>query len=259
MNELIGALLRLLNRTRSRRNNVVESYFQVRLPSRLREACFQATITMVWREGYADSGSKTHTERRVLQTARAVAEKFSVLDRDDARAEIHYVLSNSPELLQAHVPLIGASVRLEAGQADRELAEKQEALNRELALDRAQQQHMLDRLRFLGELVLTDPRLIRLWWLDGRRDKLSELVHLNSMFEDVNALFTGQADRPGSETIADLIRQFLQDLGPGQRAYLIDQIRFIFTAYEHGDLADKLPSVLRPAARRPGDTGMMTA
>lgn len=117
---------------------------------------------------------------------------------------------------------------------DWSLAEKQEALRRETALARAEAENL--------RVLLAEPTMARLWWLENSPGKLEKLVgqEMDGIFEKVVALFGESAGRPAADPIAELIRLFLQGLDGRFRERLIDQLRVVFSAYERDDLAARL-------------------
>ena len=104
----------------------------------------------------------------------------------------------------------------------------------------------------MGDQILADPALARLWWLDGKREKLPQLVQMDGVFEQV-ALLIAQRSEPVEQAspIPELIRTFLRDLGSHHRALLIKQLQGVFVAYERDDLARTLSDHDQPPTPQP--------
>jgi hypothetical protein len=185
------------------------------------------------------------TEQRLLQIGRAAVASFSVLDADEARAAIDLALNGDLQPSEDDAGLIAVKVaEIWIDPADRQMAEAHQALDRDTALARAQQEQKIERLRILSDHVLSDPALAALWWLDGKPDKLQEMVtlHKTKVFTDAASLFSMSAEQAMADPIPGLIRQFLDGLGPELRQQLIEQLNLVFRSYERHDLTTQLSS-----------------
>jgi len=245
-----GGLWNYLQRILSPPSDPVMTTFRVRLPSALAESQFQATITMMWPPGIEiDQRQQAIAERQLLDVARSIACKYSVLDPDEARAAVDLALGDCCRR-DADLALAVASTKIEVGQDDRRMAEEREGLRRQTALAREARLEEVERLRVLADQILATPTVARLWWLEGKPGKLEDLVTKGKegMFEKVAELFGVPAERPAADPIAELIRLFLQGLDARLREQLISQLRFVFISYERSDLAGRLDGYQHPRA-----------
>jgi hypothetical protein len=244
MNGGFGGLWNYVRRFLSQRSESVVTTFQARLPSRLEEAQFQATIRMAWLPGALMDGRRRATaELQLLEVARAAAQGYSVLNPDEARAAIDLALFDCGQT-DADTELVAADAKIEVNPHDRRMAEDHEDLRRETALAREARREEVERLKLLADQVLATPTLARLWWLEGKPEKLELLVAKDKgeIFEKVAELFGASAEPPATDPIAELIRLFLEGLDARLREHLISQLPLVFTSYERGDLADRLDS-----------------
>lgn len=218
--------------------------FQGRLPSKLPQAQFQVVIQAEWPTGWrVDPVRRSLVEQHLLAAARSAAEHYSVLDPGEAGAAMDLELSSQVDMQDAGIhPTTACITQIEVGQDDRRMAESQEAFCRQTALTQIEQMEDARRLRILSDEILIDPTLARLWWLDGKPERLAELVAQGKMFEEVSDLFCRSPEPLAAEPIAELIRIFLKDLDVGCREWLVGQLHRVFGSFERGDLADKLDS-----------------
>jgi hypothetical protein len=259
MSALALHLRRFLQRVLTRRADTTVTAFRVRLRSKVPEAHFQVLIQMEWPPGrQVDQVQCSLAEQHLLRTAQAVAENYSVLDPDEARGAIDLQLFWNLRSEGAGIhPAAARVIRIEVGPDDRHLAEAQEALRRQTALAQVERSEEAKRLRILGDDILTNPTLTRLWWLEGKPDKLKELVKPDTMkvFEDVAELFNAPAERVAADPISELIRIFLGDLDAQCREQLISQLQFVFRSYERHDLVGNLDTYQHPPAPSSGEHG----
>lgn len=246
MNRWIQTLLDWLTDRQTRQHPYPTTSFGARLPSSLPEAYFQATVHVTWpprREGLSP-GLIAKAEQQLRGTLSLTVRQHSVLHVAEAETAVNLALNNSLRLTDAGIQVLAAEAALTAEPAGAELAEQYEALQRDTALATATQHAQVDRLRVLGDHILIDPTLARLWWLDGKPEKLPEMVKMNKVFEDAATLLTARGESSRTNPIAELIQTFLHDLTPGHRELLLKQLQQIFLAYERADLADliKLPA-----------------
>lgn len=240
-----------LRRFLMRDSGMTVTAFRARIASKLPEAQFQVTIQTGWPRG-AQVGQLSHSlaEQHLLRVAQMVASEYSVLDSDEARAEIDLQLFRnlSPEGSELS-PVAAWVSRIDAGPEDQHLAERHEGLRRQTALAQLEQTEEVKRLRMLGDQVLADPTLASLWWLDGKPDRLEELIRTDKkkVFENVADLFSAVGEGLTVNPIAQLIRIFLEDLDGSCRQQLIKQLTVVFRAYERHDLAGQLDSYRHPA------------
>jgi hypothetical protein len=250
MNGAAGGLWNYLRRILSSRSDPVVTTFRVRLSSELAEAQFQATITMMWLPGSVpDQRQRAIAERRVLDTVRPVALRHSVLDPDETRAAVDLELWDRGRA-DADNQSVVTRVDILVDPDDRRLAEEREALWRQTALAREARLAEVERSRALADEILATPTLARLWWLQGKPDKLQELVAKGEegMFEKVAELFGKPAEIQPTDPIAELIRLFLQGLDARLREQLISQLRFVFADHERPDLVARLDDYQHPRA-----------
>jgi hypothetical protein len=77
----------------------------------------------------------------------------------------------------------------------------------------------------------------RLWWLDGDPERLPDLARLETEFSSViSQLSAGSARDDHFDQIVDLVQRFLDELGPGHRTLLLNQLGSVFVSYERTDL-----------------------
>ncbi|MDB4873503.1 MAG: hypothetical protein JWL97_4507 [Gemmatimonadales bacterium] len=248
MSRWIDAFLNWLADRDARRRPTLTTSFAARLGSSLPEAYFRAVIDLTWPPLREDlpPGLRACAEQQLRGTIQQTAQQHSVLHLGEAESAINLALHKDRQLTDADVRLIAAEAILTAEPAGLELAEQHEVLQRESVLAHAGQQANLDRLRHLGDQILTDPALARLWWMDGNRDRLPKLVEMDGMFEKAAALITTQPEPARTDPIAELIHIFLRDLGPEHRELLIKQIKHVFIAYERPELAQQVDVTHRP-------------
>jgi hypothetical protein len=245
MNGNDGWLRTVLLRLLTPRSDSVVSTFLARLPSKLAEAQFQATIQITWPPGtHIDQRVQAIAKRQVLQAARSEAEKYSVLDADEARAAIDMALWDRWQRSEDPDPVLAKITAMEVGLDDRRAAEKQDGLRRQTALAGEERLQEAERLQVLANEILAKPTLARLWWLEGKPAKLEDLVakDKDDMFVKVAEIFDVPAGHPATDPIAELIGQFLQGLNPLAREHLIVQLGHVFSSYERDDLASRLSS-----------------
>lgn len=258
MNRWIEILLTWLASRDNTRHPYPTTFFGARLQSSLPEACFQARFHVDWPPTGGDPSLeiRSYAERQLRRTAQRTARAHSLLDIDEAQTAINLALQQDLPLAVANVRLISAEAVLSVLPADRELAEQYEKLQRDTALTRETQRAELDRLRLMGDQILADPALARLWWLDGKREKLPQLVQMDGIFEQTALLIT-QCTEPVEQAnpIPGLIRTFLHDLAPHHRALLIKQLQGVFVAYERDDLAGMLGTHDQPPTPCPHNDG----
>jgi hypothetical protein len=250
MNGAARGLWSYLRRILSSRSDPVVTTFRARLPSQLEEARFQVTITMMWLSGIVpDQRQQAIAERRVLDAARPVALRYSVLDPDETRAAVDLELWDRGLADTDSQPVV-TSVDVHVDSDDRRLAEEREALRRQTALARKACLADVERSRMLADEVLATPMLAQLWWLEGKPGKLQDLVAMGEkgMFEKVAELFGKSAEIQPADPIAELIRLFLQGLDARLREQLISQLRFVFADHERPDLVARLDDYQHPRA-----------
>jgi len=219
----------------SQRLNPIPAKFEARLSSEIPEALFHIVIEATWPPGTDADHNMRSLADRMLVVARPIARPYSVLDRYEAWAAIERALLGDADVQGSGlITLAITNVLVDPG--DQDLAERREALRRKTALTQAEANNL--------KMLLSDPITARLWWLENKPDKLEKLVDekMNGLFENIAALFGEPASRSAPDPIAELIRLFLQELDGRFRERLIDQLRFVFTAYERPDLAGGLDS-----------------
>jgi hypothetical protein len=236
MNGTTGPLRSYVRQTLFHRFDPVVRTFETRLPSEIPEARFQLTIRAEWPPGTPTGQSLGSLAEPLLKVIRPVAERYSVMDCDEAHAAIEQAILGAAGLWESGPSTLTVDVRV--GEDDRSLAEQQEALHRETALIRDRRLQESERLRVL----LADPTTARLWWLENKPERLVQLQDqkMEGVFEKIAALFGESAGRSAADPIAELIRLFLQGLDSRFRERLVDQLGVVFHAYERNDLAASL-------------------
>jgi hypothetical protein len=218
----------------------------VLLPSDLAEIPFRAHLQMM--------GYRGHSAMAVYERLRALASEvtagYSVLHWQEAECAVKVMLGSGPVLREG--PLAGAivSVSLRVDPGATEAAAEHAKLRRSSVLVREGHRLQQEQWSYLRDDVLGDPGSTRLWWLDGNRDRLKELVAMGSAFECAAELFSatpsgaGRAPGTSSAGVADrtvtLLEQFLGDLQPEQHQLLLLQLDRVFRSWERADLADQL-------------------
>jgi hypothetical protein len=147
--------------------------------------------------------------------------------------------------------LPGAELRvvLDADPEAVEIARRFEGMRMEAALTQVQHQLRFQQWDDLRREVLAVPHRARLWWLDGRSDRLEQLVTMGNVFEEAAALLTpaprtAQASSSAAQ-LSDVVDRFLRELEPAQRQLLLQQLSRVFVSYARHDLADATQEVAR--------------
>jgi hypothetical protein len=218
--------------------------YSARLPSRLDGACFRAGILVLGAPGQDDPVIDARVYERMVTTARAVSQRYSVLDDAEACNAVKIALSD-------HCPLADLDVRIEVVHVElapwpgaAELAAAYEQLAAETALARERHKAEARRLSLFRDHVLSSAGMARLWWVRNDPERLVRLAEMeDGVFDKCIALVAGTGpDRAASDRIAAIIESFLHDLGPEHRALLLTQIGQVLDGYERTDLADQLES-----------------
>ena len=216
--------------------------FPARLPSSVSEAWFRANIQITWPSDRMPSVRiRSYAEQRLREAAGRVTGGFTPLNTGEAGTELNVTLQRHLDLPDVGVRLAGVSAELVAEPQAVELAERREAERREALQARETLLAKLERLRLFGDQVLADPVLARLWWLDGKIDKLPQMVDMDAVFEKAAVRMGSDAASRPDDPVPDLIRTFLDGLGPEHRSLLVKQIAHVFVSYERSDLAESLP------------------
>ena len=219
--------------------------YTARLPSRLDGAWFRADILVLGAPGQDDPVIDARVYERMVTAARAVSQRYSVLDDAEVGHAVKIALSD-------HCPLVDLDVRVEIVHVEvtswpgaAELATAHEQLAAQTALARERYKAEAERLSLLRDHVLSSPALARLWWVNNDPERLVQLAEMkDGVFEKSVALVAGTGpDRTAADQIAAIIESFLRDLGPEHRALLLTQIGHVLDGYERADLAGQLVSV----------------
>jgi hypothetical protein len=178
---------------------------------------------------------------RLVCEAQAVSQQMSVALIESAEIMINARLQGLPWTELTSVRKMSAVVHLTATVVDRKTAAEWESLRTRLALSEMNAKLELERLRHLREDIFKQPEVARTYWLDRHPDAVTEA--LSNHFELI-AEKLGSGPVPETMTIADLLRDFLTDLPPEQKATLLDLVRRAFIANGRQGLADQLPQDL---------------
>ncbi|GAA4566352.1 hypothetical protein [Planotetraspora kaengkrachanensis] len=230
-----------------------QTSFTVRsLPSSLPKAYFEASFDLTWTIA-ADSQPPSIEEtykvnRRIRDILERVTSGFSVHSVEEVQGEVEMaVYRNSPGIDHR---LASVQVKLWVDEKTKTYAEEFEKVLRDNALTEAVFEMKARQARYVRDHLLSDAQIARLWWLDGRADKLPELLKMGSNFEQVVGLIhdgMGSIPAPGEalmiERIAELIKDFLGPLSAQHREILLSQLGHFFNGYEREDLANSLSSL----------------
>jgi hypothetical protein len=214
------------------------------------EVRFRARIHISWL-GRATDPKTPETVALVAQLAKEATEKitsqFSVVHLREAQDALTSRLSLDEQLQIDAFLEAKLEVFLDAEPAAVEIAQRFERMRMEGAFTQAQHLLRFQQWDELHQEVLCVPHRARLWWLDGRSDRLEQLVAMGETFEQAAALLTPafETARAPSPTarLTDVIDRFLGGLGPEQHQLLLQQLSRVFVSYERPDLADAIQEV----------------
>ncbi|MFI6708492.1 hypothetical protein ACIBF7_18790 [Nonomuraea sp. NPDC050478] len=190
---------------------------------------------------------------QLVAEARDVTRSFSVLHREEAESALDMALRR----FRTHAGPHHAQATLVVDPEDVEFARQARARDLEVM----RQQAEVERLAIFRDTVLGDAHTARLWWLGTDPNRLINLAKHADDIELAVALIAPPSgtsgQRPDEAAIAELINQFLAELDPDSRWFLIRQLSRVFCSYDRNDLASQLSSGIidgtLPAA--PDDTG----
>ncbi|MGI5158920.1 hypothetical protein [Microbispora sp. CA-102843] len=231
----------------------IQSRFSVRsLPSSLREAYFEASVQVAWTsagDGSAPSTEDTYQAHRQLrEILERITPAFSVLSIGEAQSEVEIAVYRKARGIDRR--LTSVQVILSVNDDVKAYAENFEKELRKSALTEATYEMKARQARYVRDHLLVDAQIARLWWLDGRAEKLPELLKMGNNFEQVIGLIRngmGSARTPEEalavERIAEIIKDFLAPLGAQHREILLSQLSQIFGSYEREDLVGSLQSL----------------
>lgn len=195
---------------------------------------FRAVVSVPPPEGHVAMTSEIRAQ------VEHVTAEFSVLHREEAQYALHDHLGAYPHL-EGSAPLPpGTVVTLYVDQDTHDVAGEHERIRLRGTVQEAEHQQQCERWS-RQRILLTDPVLARMWWLDGHGDRLTQLVSLGDTFEEAARLLS--ADAPAANGGADtsrLIHDFVAAMGPDQQQFLAMQIAALLTDYEQSDLAQQV-------------------
>lgn len=231
----------------------IHSRFSVRsLPSSLREAYFEASVQVTWTIAGDDSAPSVEETYQAHRQLREILERvtpaFSVLSVGEAQSEVDIAVYRTARSIDQR--LTSVQVDLLANDDVKSYAEKFEKELRQSALTEATFEMKARQARYVRDHLLADAQIARLWWLDGKAEKLPELLKMGNSFEQVIGLIRdgmGPTRTPEEakavERIAEIIKDFLAPLGSQHREILLSQLSQIFASYEREDLVGSLQSL----------------
>ncbi|MFI6637403.1 hypothetical protein ACIBI7_51710 [Nonomuraea fuscirosea] len=227
-----------------------QSAFTIRsLPSSLPEAYFEASLDLTWTID-ADSPNPNREEiykahQQLREMLQHVTRKFSVRLLEETQSEAEIVIYRRARSIDAR--LTSVQLKLWVDPKVKHHADELEQVLRDNAVAEAGFEMKARQARYVRDHLLADAQVARLWWLDGKADKLPELLKMDNKFEQVVGLIKtgmGPATTPGEaliiERIAQLIKDFLDPLDSHHREVLLSQLGQIFNGYERDDLTARL-------------------
>ncbi|MCA2186961.1 hypothetical protein [Nonomuraea cavernae] len=182
---------------------------------------------------------RAHSQlREILER---VTPKFSVLSEGEAQSEAEIAVYRQARRIDRR--LTSVQIRLWANDNIKTYAEDFEKELRQSALTEATYAMKARQSRYVRDHLLADAQVARLWWLDGKAEKLPELLKMGNNFEQVVGLVQdgmGSTTTPEEalavERVAEIIKDFLAPLGAQHREILLSQLSSIFGSYEREDL-----------------------
>lgn len=212
------------------------------------ESPFTAEMTARW--SGPDDG--TAVFRYLVDTASRITENYSVLDAGTVEIELNHEFAAVGEMPGTGATLITAHATLTIANDDLDYAERRTSIHRETLLADADLAAQRDRLLRLREVFLGDPATARLWWFNGEPGKLLALTDKDGQFETVVQSIAGShSDSADQDALSGIIHQFLTELGPESRTFLLGQLAKVFASYERPDLVAAL-GMLAPVDRAIG-------
>ncbi|MDQ1292768.1 MAG: hypothetical protein QG608_648 [Actinomycetota bacterium] len=121
-------------------------------------------------------------------SATAITRRFSVLHLAEAQAEIDLFLASRETIQGSALTGAGALIQLSVDHQSQEFAAQWERLRLEENIAAEQHRICLEQSAVLRDQILKDPAQARLWWLEGKRDRLKELVQMGDAFERLATL-----------------------------------------------------------------------
>lgn len=228
-----------------------QQMFQFRCHSRTTELPFLAEVGASWHPTSADwpdavVRSRLHQHLRMV--VGGVCRSYSVLDAEEAQSHVNLVLDQARWVQEVAVELVGSRAALSVDPEVMTTAKQQEQVVRDSIVFAARHQDEVNRMHLLRDTVLLDGGMARLWWLNGDRARLQELVKLGDLFESAARLIAGTPaeEEPGSarsDVTAGLIDKFLVGLEPRYRLHLLGQLSDVFRSYERPSLADEVEAL----------------
>jgi hypothetical protein len=175
-------------------------------------------------------------------SATAITRRFSVLHLAEAQAEIDLFLAGR-EMIQGSAPAgAGALIQLSVDHQSQEYAAQWERLRLEEDIAAERHRLRLEQNAVLRDQILRDPAQARLWWLEGKRERLKELVQMGDTFETLATLLAPSPAEKNSTTAewVTVVEDFLCKLDAQQSDLLLKQLDRVFCSYERADLSDRL-------------------
>ncbi|MEU4235591.1 hypothetical protein AB0F17_65985 [Nonomuraea sp. NPDC026600] len=183
--------------------------------------------------------------RQLREVLERVTPTFSVLSEGEAQSEAEIAVHRQARGIDRR--LTSVQITLSANDDMKAYAENFERELRQSALTEAMYAMKARQASYVRDHLLADAQIARLWWLDGRAEKLPELLNMGNNFEQVVGLVRdgmGSAKTPEEalvvERVAEIIKDFLAPLGAQHREVLLSQLGKIFESYEREDLVTNL-------------------
>lgn len=196
-------------------------------------AQFTGTIDAQWTP--SGNGGRRLVFNYLYSKATEVTRQYSVLDAALANEALTDTFDHlrGLDFPSSGVRLQGASAELRVDEGDQRYATKKAVIQKEKLL-----------LAEVRDTFLCDSATAGLWWANGDHDRVLELgAHRDEFAAAVN-LVNGTADSQAeADNTGELISEFLRDLGPEHRNYLLGQLGKFFSSWGRDDLAERL----RPA------------
>jgi len=228
------------------------------LDSSLPGAPFRARISIVHQHSVPDRAATAQLAQvyeELRRCAATITRRFSVLHLPEAQDEINLYLAGRGPISNGTVDGECSTIELRVDTQVTEHAIRYETIRNEETIAGERHRAHMEQNAVLREQILTDPAQARLWWLEGKRERLRELVQMGDTFETlarVLSVSSAPDTSAGSEWIL-LLEDFLSKLDPRQTDLLLSQLDRVFTSYERIDLSDRVHG-LRSVSPQEDDT-----
>ncbi|WP_146779019.1 hypothetical protein [Actinomadura craniellae] len=164
------------------------------------ETYFQVHISVEWRRRRGQKTQAVELGEKIIKTAEWVCGKISILDAPRATQVLDGELRDA---LSAEVRILNIMVRIVSEQHSVDFVMRlEERVRRKLELEH------------LRDLILKDPTLAALWYLNGDRSRLFELADKSTQFERAISAVTGSLTTDDRTRIVDLVKYARENAKP---------------------------------------------